>query len=74
MIALLLSKALFKEGYIYIHFLILLIGFECFYPPKTPTKHILQVVFIGCIQYRLFTLEPLINKIHKKIKIHLVKN
>ncbi len=34
----------------YIHFLILLIGFECFYPPqKNLQKYIALVEFIGCI-------------------------
>ncbi len=43
MIALLFSKALFKESYIYIHFLILLIGFEGFSNPQNTYKTLLNI-------------------------------
>ncbi len=48
MIALLFSKALLKRV-MYIHFLILLIGFEGFLNPQNTFKNISWVVFIGCL-------------------------
>ncbi len=41
-------QKLYLKRVMYIHFLILLIGFECFYPPKNLTKHRALVEFIGC--------------------------